>query len=37
MQVKLDYYDFIDAIENKLNKTFDGSIDLNDTLIEISL
>ena len=35
MQVKLDYYDFIDAIENKLNKTFDGSIDLNDTLIEI--
>ena len=35
MQVKLDYYDLIDAIKDKLDNTFDGSIDLHDTLIEI--
>ncbi len=28
MQIKLDYYDLIDAIEKKLNEDFDSNIDL---------
>ncbi|MBC16582.1 MAG: hypothetical protein CL942_15765 [Desulfovibrio sp.] len=35
MQVKLDYYDLIDAIENKLDSTFEGSIDLHSRELEI--
>ncbi len=35
MQVKLDYYDLIDAIQDKLDSTFEGSIDLHSRDIEI--
>jgi len=30
MHVKLNYYDLIDAIENKLNETFEGAIYLEE-------
>ena len=30
MQIKLDYYDLINAIEKKLNEDFDSNIDLYD-------
>jgi len=36
MQVTLNYYDLIDAIEKKLDSTFEGSIDLDNREIEIS-
>lgn len=30
MQIKLTYYDLIEAIEKKLNETFEGAINLDD-------
>jgi hypothetical protein len=30
MQIKLTYYDLMEAIEKKLNETFDGAINLDD-------
>ena len=35
MQVKLDYYDLIDAIKDKLDSTFEGAIDLHSRDVEI--
>ena len=35
MQITLNYYDLIDAIEKKLDSTFDGSIDLDNREIEM--
>ena len=36
MQITLNYYELIDAIEKKLNDAFDGSIDLDTRECEIS-